>query len=112
MATYVSAISVIDPNGHIHKLTRKQHGVLFYRHLHSFGTLGIIYEMTFDIYDEYGVDKCIYTYVPWGIVSTKKWWKKINDQYSFISFFLDWKSEMMSTVWIGTQHFEDHGNYE
>lgn len=112
MATYVSAISFVDPHGQIKKLTRKEHNLMFYRHLHSFGTLGIIYEMTMDIYEEYGVDKCIYQNMPWDVVKDKKKWKQINNEHGFISYFTDWKSETMSSVWIGSQHFVENGNYD
>ena len=84
---------------------------MFYRHLHSFGTLGIIYEMTMDVYEEYGVDKCIYQNMPWDVVKDKKKWKKLNNEHGFISYFTDWYSETMSTVWIGSQHFVEHGDY-
>ena len=65
-----------------------------------------------DVYEEYGVDKCIYQNMSWDIVKDKKKWKQLNNEHGFISYFTDWKSEVMSTVWIGSQHFVEHGDYE
>lgn len=59
-ANYVSEFAYVDHEGKSRRLNRKN-GAEFKHFLHSFGTLGIIYEMTFDaVDDEYGVTKCIY----------------------------------------------------
>ena len=49
MANYVTAIAIIDPSGKSKRLTRATDGMEFKRYLHSFGTLGIIYEMTMEV---------------------------------------------------------------
>ena len=88
MASYVTRVSFVDPTGKAKHLVRSQ-GLEFWSFLHSFGTLGIIYEMTMDIVPEYGVKKCIYQNVSWDFLNSKKDYKKINDSHTYLSYFTD-----------------------
>ena len=56
----MTEIAFVDPNGQAKRLSREKNGLEFKRLLHSFGTLGIIYEMTMEVQPEYGVAKCVY----------------------------------------------------
>ena len=87
----VTEIAFVDANGNMKRLNRKKHGLEFKRYLHSFGVLGIIFEMTMAIEPEFGVNKCIYQDVPWANFLFKKdKYKKLNEEHDFISYFTDW----------------------
>ena len=43
----------------------------FKLYLHSFGALGIIYEMVMHVEHEFGVRKCIYSDVPWDFLRSR-----------------------------------------
>lgn len=112
MATYVSEIAFVDPNGNARRLTRKDGGLEFKRYLHSFGTLGIIYEMTMDVRPEFGVTKCIYKDVPWSqFLHKKKEFKKLNEDFEFLSYFTNWQEEKMNSIWVGREHINDKGDF-
>ena len=81
MAAYVSSIAFVDPQGQERRLERAIQRDELYRYLHSFGTLGVIYEMTMDAMPEYGVVKCIYTDVPWDFLRDKKQFDHLNSNY-------------------------------
>ena len=63
MASSVTALRLVDPNGDIKVLTRGDED--FGHYLHSFGALGIITEMTIQAEPEYAVVKCIYEDLRW-----------------------------------------------
>ena len=91
MATYVTEIAFVDPNGKHRRLSR-DNGLEFKRYLHSFGTLGIVYEMTMSVHPEFGVTKCIFKDVPWvNFLFDKKYFKKLNEEYEFLSYFTNWQ---------------------
>ena len=90
IATYVTRVAFIDANGGKRTLTRGIDAD-FALFLHSFGTLGIIYEMTMEVVTEYGVKKCIYQNVPWDFLKDKKVFDKLNENMDFVSFFTDWQ---------------------
>ena len=84
----------------------------FKRFLHSFGTLGIIYEMTMEVQPEFGVRKCIYQDVPWSsFLHKKKEFKQLNEDYEIVSYFTNWKEEKMNSVWVGAEHFNEKGDF-
>ena len=110
IASYVTKVSYVDPSGKAKHLVRSM-GRDFWSFLHSFGTLGIIYEMTMDIVPEYGVTKCIYQNVPWDFLYDKKQYKKINEDWTYLSYFADFQSEHMSTIWVGKKIAARDGDY-
>ena len=70
IASYVRAISFVDANGNVKKISKEADGKNFDKFLNSFGTLGVVYEMTMEITDEFWMQKCIYEDVKWdGLVS-------------------------------------------
>ena len=112
MGSYVTAIAFVDVNGNMKRLTRRENGLEFKRYLHSFGVLGIIYEMTMDITQEYGVTKCIYQDVPWdSFLHKKKEFKELNDNNNFLSYFTDWQEESMNSIWLGSEISRGNGDY-
>jgi len=111
MASYVTEIAFVDSNGYQRRLTRRNHREELYRYLHSFGALGIIYEMTMDIMEEYGVVKCIYKDVPWDFLSDKKQFDYLNSHHEYVSYFTDWKKESMTSLWLGVRYNEFGGDY-
>ena len=99
----MTEIAFVDPNGQVKRLTREENGLEFKRLLHSFGTLGIIYEMTMEVQPEYGVTKCVYQDVPWSsFLHKKKEFKKLNGDYEFLSYFTNWQEEKMNSIWAGS----------
>ena len=89
MATYVHKIAFVDAGGNKRVLTRGDKDFLSY--LHSFGTLGIVYELTMDIVEEYAVRKCVYQNVPWDSIFPIRTFDKINGDTDYVSYFTDWK---------------------
>ena len=84
----------------------------FKRFLHSFGTLGIIYEMTMEVQPEFAVRKCIYQDVPWSsFLHKKKEFKQLNEDYEIVSYFTNWKEEKMNSIWVGAEHFNEKGDF-
>lgn len=82
------------------------------RYLHSFGALGIIYEMTMNIVPQFGVTKCIYKDVSWDkIFKDKKTYDAVNDRFEFISYFTDWKEPKMTSVWLGSRYISITDDY-
>ena len=75
--------------------------------LHSFGALGIAYQMTMDIMEEFAVKKCIYKDVPFDLVQDQKAFDFLNYYNDYVSFFTDWKAERMTSLWISERIFED-----
>lgn len=65
MSGYVTEVAFVDPNGSLQRLTRQYDADKLGRFLHSFGTIGIVYEIKMEIVKEYAVKKCIYKDVPW-----------------------------------------------
>ena len=100
MASQVEDISFVDPKGNMRRLSRND-GANFKWHLNSFGTLGIIYEMTMKIEPEYGVLKCIYRNVPWDFLLDTTNFEQVQEANDYISYFTDWKQFSMTSVWIG-----------
>ena len=49
MSTFVREVAFVDPDGFPQKLTKAQDETEFKIFLHSFGTLGIVYEMTIQV---------------------------------------------------------------
>ena len=60
MSTFVNQIAFVDPKGQQRQLTRQSNGKELSRFLHSFGTLGLVYQMGMDIVEDFAVKKCIY----------------------------------------------------
>lgn len=112
MATYVSEISFVGPDGVTKRLNKRQHRDEMYRYLHSFGALGIIYEMKMEIVPEFGVSKCIYKDVEWDyILKDKASYDKLNSDHTFVSYFTDWKEQKMTSIWLGSQYTALDGDY-
>ena len=65
-ATYVTGIKIVNPNGEKIELSETDDD--FKSYLHTFGAVGIIYEMTMRIEPEYAVVKCIYEDLSWDFL--------------------------------------------
>lgn len=112
MATYVSEIAFVGPDGVSKRLNKRDHKKEMYRYLHSFGALGIIYEMKMEIVPEFGVAKCIYKDVRWDyILKDKASYDSLNNDYNFVSYFTDWKEETMTSIWLGSEYNSLNGDY-
>ena len=112
MGALVSEFAFVDASGAQRRLTREHHEGEFYRYLHSFGALGVIYEMTMDIEPEYGVAKCVYQDVPWDFLKDKEAYNELNQRHEYISYFTDWKEEKMTSIWIGSRYNPQNISYE
>jgi hypothetical protein len=67
----------------------------------SFGTLGVVYEMTFRIKREFGVRKCIYKHMEWhDILYDRAHFDYTNLAHQYVSYFTDWRQEAMNSVWM------------
>lgn len=81
-------------------------------HLHSFGTLGVIYEMVMQATPEFGVKKCIYADVPWAtFLSDPKEFDRLNQDKVYISYFTNWQEEKMNSIWTGDAFEPHNGDY-
>ena len=60
MSSFVREVKFVDPEGNLKKLSLAQDETEFKIFLHSFGTLGIVYEMTIEVRKQYVMTKCIY----------------------------------------------------
>ena len=69
--------------------------------MHSFGALGIVYEMKIDVRDEYALTKCIYADVPMDIIRNEENFNWLNYGYDFVAYFTDWKSDKFNTLYLG-----------
>lgn len=73
----------------------------FKSHLHSFGALGFIYEMTMRVEPEYAVVKCIYEDLSWDFMQDRDAYWDLLESHQFTSFFTDWKQPTMTSIWLG-----------
>ena len=76
MATHVVKVAYVDEEGIQKELG--WHHPDFYPFLHTFGTLGIIYEMTMRTEPEYGIKKCIYKDMPWDFLKDRNTFDIVN----------------------------------
>ena len=98
MATYVTQMRFVDPNGELKVVNNDTPD--FKRYLHSFGLLGVIYEMTMTIEPEFAVIKCIYEDVPWDFLQDPQQYETLMYAHDYLSFFTDWKKPMMTSAWL------------
>ena len=107
MSNFVSQVAFVDPEGKQKRLTRQNNGEDFTRFLHSFGALGLVYQMSMDIMDEFAVKKCIYKDVPFDKLFQQKEFDFMNYYNDYVTFFTDWKEEKMSSLWISERIYAE-----
>ena len=49
--------------------------------------------------------------MPWDFLRDKKQFDHLNDHFSFVSYFTDWKQESMTSLWLGNRYFADPDEY-
>lgn len=111
IATYVRGVAYVDSKGNHQRLNYPDPDLDSF--LHSFGTLGIIYEMTMATEPEYGIKKCIYKDVPFDFLKDPELFDRVNREKDYISFFSDLKDERFNSVWTGDRYYASEGkSYE
>ena len=111
IATYVRAVAYVDKFGNKKRLEYPDPQLDIF--LHSFGLLGIIYEMTMATEPEYGIKKCIYKDVPFDFMKDPEWFDRVNKEKQYISFFSDLQEERFNSVWTGDRFYaSDRKDYE
>ena len=101
MSNFVSEVAFVDPKGNLKRLSKAKDAEEFKIFLHSFGALGIVYEMKIDVRDEYALTKCIYADVPMDIIRNEENFNWLNYGYDFVAYFTDWKSDKFNTLYLG-----------
>ena len=99
MSSFVREVAFIDPNGQQRRLIKAYHDIEFTRFLHSFGALGIVFQMTMDITKAFPVHKCIYKDVSFDVIKNDEEFNFLNYYYSYVTYFTDWVDERMTSIW-------------
>ena len=96
MTGLVQEVTFIDPNGELKRLSKQDGGDDFTRFLHSFGMLGIVYEIKMDIVPEFWISNCIYRDIPFAeLFKDEKSFDSLNYDHDFVSFKTDWSNELV-----------------
>jgi xylitol oxidase len=98
LATAVSAIELVKPNGEILNLSRAKDAEQFNASVVGLGALGIITKVTLDIQKAYEVRQDLFQDLP--LQSLKDHFDAILASGYSVSLFTDWQKQLISQVWI------------
>ena len=101
MSSFVKEVAFIDPSGEQRRLIKDQHHDEFTRFLHSFGALGIVFQMTIEITEAFPIRLCVYKDVPWDFIRNTREFDFMCYYYSHVSIFTDWRDQRMNSLWVG-----------
>jgi alditol oxidase len=98
LASAVSGLEFVTPNGEIINLSRDKDGENFNGAVVGLGALGIITKVTLDIQKKYEVRQDLFQDLP--LQSLKDNFDAILSSGYSVSLFTDWQNQKISQVWI------------
>ncbi len=98
LATAVSAIELVKPNGDVVNLSRAKDTAQFNAAVVGLGALGIITKVTLDIQKAYEVRQDLFQDLP--LQSLKDHFDAILASGYSVSLFTDWQKQVISQVWV------------
>lgn len=98
LATAVTGLEMVTPDGNIVHLTKNKDGDNFLASVVSLGALGLITKVTLQVEPTYQVSQRVYVKLP--LAQLKENFDKIVSAGYSVSLFTDWQSETINEVWI------------
>ncbi len=98
LATAVTALEMVTPDGHLVNLSREKDGENFLAAVVGLGALGLITKMTLRIQPTYMVRQNVFEKMP--LDQLKDNFEKIVSAGYSVSLFTDWKENSINEVWI------------
>lgn len=98
LSTAVNAVEIVDSNGKIHQVSRKNDGEFFNGVVVSLGALGMITKVTLAIQKSFNMRQHVFLKLPMAQL-TSNFQEIMSAGYS-VSLFTDWQSDSVNEVWI------------
>ena len=98
LATAVSALEMVTPDGELLTLSRDDDGEDFNGVVVGLGALGIVTKMTLDLQPTYSVRQDLFQDLP--LEAIKDNFEAIMSSGYSVSLFTDWQNQVISQVWV------------
>ena len=98
LATAVSALEMVTPDGELLTLSRDDDGEDFNGVVVGLGALGIVTKMTLDLQPTYSVRQDLFQDLP--LEAIKDNFEAIMSSGYSVSLFTDWQDQVISQVWV------------
>lgn len=104
LATSVSAMKIVVADGTEIMLSRDQDGDLFQGAVVGLGGLGVVTQLTLDLLPSFQIQQNVYENL--SLDQMEVHFEEITSSAYSVSFFTDWRNEMIKQVWLKRQVIE------
>jgi alditol oxidase len=98
LATAVAGLEIVNAEGAVVQLSRREQGEDFWGSVVGLGALGAISKVTLDIQPSYQVQQYVYENLP--LSELKEHFDVIESSAYSVSLFTDWQKQRMNEVWL------------